>query len=52
MKVWNRMKKVFENYFKKMEKANKELFGDSTADCCSLNRQQSDHKANQRNSKK
>ena len=48
MKIWNRIKSVFKNYFKQLEKSNKELFGDSTPDCCSLNRRQSDPKVNQR----
>lgn len=44
MKIWSRLKQVFDNYFKQMEKSNKELFGNSTADCCSLNRRQSNLK--------
>ncbi|WP_304508067.1 LDCC motif putative metal-binding protein [Anaerotignum sp.] len=48
MKIWNRMKQAFENYFKQMEKSNKELFGNSTADCCSLNRRQSGRQGNQK----
>lgn len=47
MKIWNRMKRVFENYFKQLEKSNKELFGNSTPDCCSLNRRESDRQTNQ-----
>ena len=44
MKIWNRVKGAFKNYLKKLEKSNQEIFGNSRADCCSLNRR----KGNQR----
>ncbi len=40
MKIWNLIKHAIQNYIKKLEKSNQEVFGSSTPDCCSLNRQQ------------
>lgn len=38
MLIWKRIKKAFQGYLIKMEKANKETFGGKPLDCCSLNR--------------
>jgi len=38
MSVWQKIKKSFQAYLQKMEKANKETFGGKPLDCCSLNR--------------
>lgn len=48
MKIWNHIRCLFVNFFKQLEKSNKEQFGNSTPDCCSLNRSQSDGKGNKR----
>ncbi|CAH2212200.1 LDCC motif putative metal-binding protein [Tepidibacter aestuarii] len=32
------MKKLFEKFLKKLEKANKENFGNGKLDCCELNK--------------
>ncbi|WP_099191820.1 LDCC motif putative metal-binding protein [Tepidibacter mesophilus] len=41
------MKKLFEKFLKKLEKANKENFGNTKLDCCDLNK-----KDNNMNNKK
>ena len=38
MSVWQKIKKSFQTYLQKIEKANKETFGAKSLDCCSLNR--------------
>ena len=41
MSLWKRIKNAFKNWCAKMEKSNKEAFGDSKLDCCKLGREQS-----------
>ena len=38
MSLWKRIRKAFQNYLARMEKANKEVLGSGTPDCCKLNR--------------
>lgn len=38
MSLWHRIKKAFQSYLAKIEKTNKETFGEKPLDCCSLNR--------------
>jgi hypothetical protein len=38
MSIWKRFKQSLNNYLEKMEKANNEVFGGKTPDCCTLNR--------------
>lgn len=40
MKLWDRIKKSYQNYLARLEKENKELFGSGKPDCCTLNRRQ------------
>jgi len=40
MKLLDRIKKAYQNYVIRMEKANKEAFGGERPDCCKLNRNQ------------
>lgn len=44
MNLWQRIKKAFENYLYEMEKANKQMFGSGTPNCCNLNNQQKNRK--------
>lgn len=44
MLIWQRIKKAFQNYLAKMEKANKASFGGKPLDCCSLNRPNAEKK--------
>ncbi len=37
MSIWKRIKKAFQNYLSRLEKANKEVLGSGTPDCCKLN---------------
>ncbi len=39
MKLWKNLKKAFQNYLDRMAKSNQQLFGNSTPDCCKLNRE-------------
>lgn len=38
MSFWERIKKSFQDYLARMEKSNKEIFGNGTPSCCSMNR--------------
>jgi len=40
MKLWNHIKKSFQNYLTRLEKENKELFGNERPNCCTLNRRE------------
>ncbi len=42
--MWKRIKRAFHNFLLKLGQENKEMFGDSTPDCCRLNRQDAEHK--------
>lgn len=44
------LKRWFEDFMKKLEKANKETFGDKKLDCCGLNTNQ--HKNSTHNKQK
>ncbi len=44
MKIWNRFKKAFNNYLKRLEKSNQEIFGNGTPSCCGLNSRQENRK--------
>lgn len=38
MSIWKRIKAAVNHYLERMEKSNKERFGDGRPDCCKLNR--------------
>lgn len=38
MKLFDNIKKKWQNYLKKMAKENKEAFGNERLDCCSMNK--------------
>jgi hypothetical protein len=42
LKLWENIKKAFNNWCAKMEKSNRETFGGETPDCCKLNQKRSD----------
>lgn len=48
MILWQCIKEAFENYLNRLEKANKEMFGSGTPDCCKLNRSQTNKWRNRR----
>jgi len=43
LKLWQNLKKAYQNWLSKMEKSNRETFGGETPDCCKLNQSDKKH---------